>query len=84
MEVAWQTHASNPNRSGICFQSSKIINLPLNMIGSTFTRALKGYPPELLLHKFFQGYKIDISQFHKIRNRSPHVDYAPTFTLRDD
>jgi hypothetical protein len=84
LEVNWQRRWFNPYRYGICFQTSKIINLPLNMVGSKATRCENGYSPQFLLGKFFQGYKIDISKFNKIRNRSAHVDYPPTFIRRDN
>ena len=70
------------NAKGICFYRTKNINLPMNLVNPWNNRSSNLYSVEELLAKFQLGLKIDILQFHKVKNRAPHVDYNPTFISR--
>jgi len=65
---------------GICYEHSKIINIPLNVVQlNKWHRSMNLCFPAELLEKFLTGSKIDISKFHKIDNKSPHIECIPKF-----
>jgi hypothetical protein len=64
---------------GISFESSKLINLPLNKVANLKNRTIPGYSTEALLEKFSQGYRLDIAPFFKMKNSSCHVEISPHF-----
>jgi hypothetical protein len=82
LEIKW-SRKKDLQRCGLCFHYSKNINIPLNIVTTTLTnRHMNLYTVEQLLSLFQEGKKIDITQFHCIRNPSPHVAYQPQFTSR--
>ena len=81
LEALWD-QMGNLKQYGLCHAESKIVNFPLN-VSNNYNEALKEYPVELLLDIFMSGKKIDLGPVHKIENRSPHMEYHPTFVLRD-
>jgi hypothetical protein len=72
------------NKFGLFFKESKNINIPLNLTTEEAreNKNMKLYCPSILLRKFCEGYKIDINQFYKINNNSPHMEYVPNFIKR--
>ncbi len=81
-EYYWH-HLSDYNKKGLFFAESKILNIPLNLCYSQSTNRNMGlYSNQELLTKFKSGLKIDISQFYKINNNSPHMEYVPQFIER--
>lgn len=68
--------------NGLCFDTSKIVNIPMNLVNPSANRFNRSYTAAELLALFQKGLKIDISQFHKINNVSPHADYTVTFIPR--
>ena len=74
--------AKKLHRKGISFFSSKMINIPLNSLGPYNNRHMHAFTPEELQQKFKSGKKIDISRYHRMRNRAPHVDCELTFISR--
>jgi hypothetical protein len=83
LEVHWQKWR-NMKKMGLCFQTSKNINIPCNCVQQSYkeNRHNQTYTTDELLAKFQQGLKIDILKFYQVNNNSPHVDYVPTFTPR--
>lgn len=82
LEGNWSSKA-NYNKVGLCFSQSKIINIPMNLVNTENKNRHMNYCSTLmLLDKFKKGYKIDISAFEKVENKSAHVDYIPEFILR--
>jgi glycosyltransferase involved in cell wall biosynthesis len=67
---------------GLYFERSKIVNIPMNIVGRTGNPHMNYLTTEELLAKFNQGLKMDIEPLYKIENRSPHFDYIPGFVLR--
>lgn len=65
---------SKRERVGICFDHSKIINIPIS--DNTYNKHL--YSSQKLLELYENGFKLDIS---KLENRS-HLDYIPKFVRR--
>ena len=83
LEATWQRWVDG-GRKGLCFQTTKNINIPLNLVNELWVnRCNYSFTVAELLAKFQQGLKIDINAFYQVRNVSPHVDYAPTFISRN-
>ncbi len=81
-EGNWASKA-NYNKIGLCFSQSKIINIPMNLVNTECkNRHMNFNSAEQLLDKFNEGYKIDISKFDKVENKSVHVEYIPEFIIR--
>lgn len=69
---------------GLCFEKSKIVNIPLNIVQQDCNNQhMDGYSADKLLEIFNGGYKIDISRLYKVENKAPHMPHDPTFILRD-
>ncbi|MDR3646001.1 MAG: hypothetical protein P4L22_00485 [Candidatus Babeliales bacterium] len=75
---------ANLNKTGLIFENSKIVNLPLNICNELpdENRNMKLYSTYELLEKFNQNLKIDITKFYKINNNSPHWEMEPEFKIR--
>lgn len=72
------------NKKGLCYEHSKIVNLPLNKVQTEWTsnRDENSISPMELLEIFERGFKLDIKPLHEIDNKSPHMAYTPTFIER--
>lgn len=81
LEQSWNTRPS-ANSIGLCFETSKIVNLPLNMVNPSDCRHSHFMTAEELLVKWKEGEKIDIDPLFRIENASPHIDYSPVFIKR--
>ena len=88
LEAQWGSRISNiKKRYGFCCETSKVVNLPLNLVQTSH----KGNPhmtnqellPKQLLKTFLGGNKMDIWPLFQIQNRSCHMEYNPTFMSRD-
>lgn len=77
---------ADKKKSGLCFASSSVVNLPLNIVNETqqSNNQMNWMTPNQLLAKFRDGYKIDIDKLYKVKNRACHMDYQPSFIVRDD
>ncbi len=84
LESTW-TRFPSKNNFGLCFNESKIVNIPANLVNPSKNRHAKinDYTPEALLNKFLEGYKIDTTKFYRIANNSPHQEYPFNFVLRE-
>ena len=72
------------NRAGLCYDTTKMVNLPLNRVQSTHAnRNMALYTAQQLLDVFNQGLKIDITPLFQIANPSVHMEYQPTFVERE-
>ena len=68
---------------GLCFSSSKIVNLPLNRVQNEYkNRVMTELTPRDLLDQFLQNKKMDIEPLRCVENRSAHMEYSPTFITR--
>ena len=76
LECAWNGVAGHiMNRFGICYVTSKIINIPANRVQKDFHSKSMGISPEELLQIFNENKKIDIEPLHSISNPSAHMAY---------
>lgn len=86
-EGQWSTRVPHTTfKHGFCYETSKIINFPLNLVQNTHTKnphmTDDCYTPERLLELFIKGCKIDITPIFGMKVNSAHVEYEPTFVLR--
>lgn len=82
LEQSWASHRKGAHSIGLCFESSKIVNLPLNIVNPSDCRHSGSMTTEELLVKWKEGMKIDIDPLFQVQNLSPHIDYTPTFVRR--
>lgn len=84
MEGHWSRHQRSLMRhKGICYELSKVVNIPLNQVQvDGHNRHMKGYPAINLLAIFNEGLKIDIQPLYRIANATAHMEYVPTFVAR--
>lgn len=82
-EEEWAKRA-NHKRVGLCYESSKMVNIPLNIVSeyNKNNRQMRSYSTGDLLKYFQEGKKIDISKLYKIENHSAHIEYNPDFIVR--
>lgn len=69
-------------KKGLCFKSSKIVNLPLNRVQNEWNNRSMEISAASLQELFLQGYKLDIAPLLHIKNPSAHMEYEPTFIVR--
>lgn len=69
---------------GIYYETSKVINIPLNLVNLSDNRHTSLYTTDELLTKFLEGLKLDIKPLQEYRNDSAHVDVPVSFVLQDE
>lgn len=81
LEGEWAGRSAKvQHRKALCFENSVIINIPLNRVQNTFHNPHMNFMTAYELLVFFEeGKKIDITPFHQMKNKSPHMNYIPTF-----
>jgi hypothetical protein len=81
-EGYWHAN-SNLNVFGLCFEKTKIINIPMNRVQEDCGNAHYNlFTKDDLLSKFLDGYKMDIEPLFQSAFSSPHSYYKPTFIKR--
>lgn len=85
LEEVWASIADH-NEIGLCYKESKVVNLPINIVSeyNNINRQMALFSANEMQQKFEEGYKIDIRALHKIKNKSAHMEFHPTFTKRVD
>lgn len=84
LEGHWAGASGNiMHKLGICFEHSRIVNIPMNRVQNEVHNYNMGISPEKLLQIFNEGKKIDIKQFYKIDNKNSHMDAWPNFIQRE-
>lgn len=84
---------ANLKKNGLCFEKSKIVNICTNVVNvntanwSQFSKDwlenhYNNFSVEALLNVFNRGFKIDINEFFKINNKSPHIECEFRFIER--
>ena len=91
LEASWsQASLSEPIKIGLCFEQSKIVNIPLNRVQDTsginfHLIALHRYMEdntEKLCELFMAGFKIDLQPLHQWSNKSMHAEWEFKFIPR--
>lgn len=81
MEGAWTLRGAKRGR-GLSFVHSKVINIPMNAVNTSWTLPNMNISTHELLEHFNAGLKIDIAPFFKVRNYATHMNYNPSYKLR--
>ena len=82
MEGRWAS-ITPKNPVGLCFNISKIVNVPMNVVNVDWeSRNMKSYSKYQLLALFNDGYKIDINSIHTYIPRAPHEEINLNFIKR--
>lgn len=84
LEAIWAEKGNVKKKVGLCYENSKIINIPLNLVELSTNRHMNSYSREELLKRFLDRCKIDIDPFYQIENKSAHMEHEITFVGRDD
>ncbi len=80
LEGRWDNVQKGRPAYGLCYEHSKIVNLPLNLAQKEYKNPHTGLlSVETLLSLFQAGLKMDINDLHNINNNSPHMHYVPSF-----
>jgi len=86
LESEWSSRTQMIRQYGFCYETSKIVNLPLNLVQDSHRSnphmKVEELQPKQLLTLFLDGYKMDIAPIFKINNTSVHMEYNPTFIRR--
>ena len=62
------------SKKGICYHTSKIINLPINLVQTyTYNNCQHSYSAQQLLDLFDLGMKMDVQALYHANNRSSHM-----------
>jgi hypothetical protein len=81
LEAAWANHGfsnGDLNNLALCYNESKIINIPLNLVQGDWKTAINmGYSLKELLELFELGYRINSSIYQTIDNIAPHMEIKP-------
>ncbi len=82
-ERQWAVHRPALKKQGLCFETTKIVNLPLNSVQPHWeNRNMRFATAEQFLALFKEGLKIDIQPLFRIDNRSAHMEYQPSYIKR--
>lgn len=83
-EGEWAAHWHKiSHQIGLCFENSKIVNLPLNCVQQEWKNRNQNYlTPDQMLAIFNARNKIDIKPLFKIKNKAAHMAYEPIFIER--
>ncbi len=87
LEAQWGSRTDNVRkRYGFCYETSKVVNLPLNLVQGSHKgnrhMTNQELTPKELLKQFLDGNKMDIWPLFQTQNRSCHMEYNATFTER--
>lgn len=78
LEHAWSQRVDY-TKHGLCFEKSKIINIPLNRVQNEFNTMYMDYSTQELLDLFNKGFRLDVESLYHFEHNAPHVFYEPTF-----
>lgn len=74
--------AANANKTGLCCEHSKVVNVILNTVSGYSHRGHRLTSADRLNQLFLDGFKIDIEPFHHLHNLSPHILHLVEFIPR--
>lgn len=80
LEEEWSFGIENvKDEVGLCFETSKIVNIPLNIVQNDLpnNKNMNLYTPKELLELYMLGFRINIDIFYKLNNKSPHEPIHP-------
>ncbi len=74
--------SSSPEGIGLFYKKSKAVQVPLHVTKYEDETNLVLYSEEELNIQFQNGYKMDLSGFEQLQNRTPRVEFYPRFIAR--
>ena len=84
LEGCWASIKIDNNASGLCYEHSKIVNIPLNLTQTECSNNHMGLlSTDDLLKLFQKNLKMNINVPEIKHNKSPHMEYVPSFILRN-
>jgi hypothetical protein len=84
LESLW-SRVANLNDYGLCFKTSKMFTLPLNIVQQDWwVPNENSFTADELLQKWKEGLAIDINQFFQVNNNCAFMGYIPNFVKRDN
>lgn len=69
-------------RKGICYEETKIVNLPINRVNISGNQHMDFISPQEALDLFLSGKKMDIRPLFGVQNKSAHMVYEPMLIAR--
>lgn len=81
LEGAW-SNIMPKNLIALYYDTSKVINIPVNQVHISQNRSMKSFTPLDLLHKFDEGQKINIDPYFQLQNPSAQCEYPIEFIQR--
>jgi glycosyltransferase involved in cell wall biosynthesis len=81
LESNW-AQKSRKKRMGICFETSRCVNIPMNLASPSTKSHNTTYSTNELLNLFNQNKKMNIKPLHYNVSSSRHIDYIPSFIER--
>lgn len=82
-EFFWDNLSSKIKyKIGLCYQISKIVNIPLNRVQDVCSNPHMGISKEYLLSIFNLGLKIDINPLFRNKNSGAHTEYQLSYIVR--
>ncbi len=70
------------DRKGLCFETSRILNLPINKVQAEVDNKSGEISTQFLLEKWRLGLKIDIAPFFDFTPSAPHEEHPISFVRR--
>jgi len=85
LEGTWAARFARPimQREGLCFEYSRMVNIPVNVV-HVGNRHMNSWSSVQLLEFFESGKRIDIVPLQNIKNPSAHTEYALQFIEQRD
>jgi len=82
LEAVWSRRRDRTRR-GLCFEHSRMVNIPLNIVQEGKTdRNMGMLSTKELLEEFNFGFKIDVDGLYQFNNSAPQIHYVPKFIVR--
>jgi len=78
-EATITIHNTSTKKQMICYDKSKLFNIPMNRVQNVFSNLCGDVSPELLNEKFISGKTINIDKFVDFKNISCHQDVEVEF-----
>lgn len=80
LEGSWAARA-NLNAHGLCFEESKVVNIPANKVNKSTNKFMNSYSVVKLLELFNKGFLLDVAEMSKILPDSPHMPIPLKFKI---
>lgn len=66
-------------RHGLCYKSSKALEVPMQVIKSDLEEKIALYTKEELNDRLLEGFRMDIAPLYQMNNKTPQIEFYPFF-----